>query len=137
MLLYIMYPVIFVEMLVILTLLFRSPLRKLVIDGLDHLKLGKGPVVAQTLMGTLFVLFLSSSYGIFDIYARLTDTGSINPTDQVLMAYHLLEATLLGTSLFISLIIDRLHYYVREIQRLRKKSEDYMLHNQKGREVVG
>uniref|UniRef100_A0A7C8ZBR7 Endoplasmic reticulum transmembrane protein n=1 Tax=Opuntia streptacantha TaxID=393608 RepID=A0A7C8ZBR7_OPUST len=120
MILYIMYPVMFAEMLVILLLLFRSPLRNLVIRGLDRWKLGRGPVVAQTLMGTLAVLFLSSSYGIFDVYGRLTDTAGVNPTDQVLMAYHLLEATLLGISLFLALVIDRQHYYIKAIERLRQ-----------------
>ncbi|KMS96249.1 hypothetical protein BVRB_000560 [Beta vulgaris subsp. vulgaris] len=100
--------------------------------GLNQLKLGRGPVVAQTLLATLFVLFLSSLYGLFDVHMRLTDAAAINPTEQVLMVYHLLEATLLGICLFLALIIDRLHYYMNEIRRLKNKLEDYEFHIQKG-----
>lgn len=135
MLLHIMYPIILIEVLLILILLFRTPLRNLLMKGLSQLKLGRGPVVAQTLSGTMSVLFLSSLYGLFDVHQHFTDAAAINPTEQVLMVHQLLETTLLGTSLFLALIIDRLHYYMNEINRLRKKSEDYELYRQKGKEL--
>ncbi|KAK9155661.1 hypothetical protein Sjap_003141 [Stephania japonica] len=47
----------------------------------------------------------------------------VNPTDQVLMARHLLEASLMGFSLFLALMIDRLHHYIRELRLLRKSME--------------
>ncbi|XP_074320247.1 uncharacterized protein LOC141657033 [Silene latifolia] len=129
MILFIMYPLIFVEMLLILILMFRSPLRKVVMVGLSRSKLGRGPVVAKTLMGTIFVLLVTNLYSLVDVHTRLTDVGSsLNPTDQVLMAFNLLEATLLGITLFLALVIDRLHYYINELRRVRKKSEDYQLH---------
>ncbi|KAK9689216.1 hypothetical protein RND81_09G044100 [Saponaria officinalis] len=137
MILFIMYPLIFIEMLVILILLFRSPLRKLVMAGINRFKLGRGPVVAQTLTGTLTVLLVTNLYGLFDVHKRLTDGGAINPTDQVLMAFHLLEATLLGITLFLALIIDRLHYYINELRRVRMKSQDYHLHAQNEEDVHG
>ncbi|KNA04883.1 hypothetical protein SOVF_195530 [Spinacia oleracea] len=130
-----MYPVILAELLLILILLFRTPLRKLLLKGLSQLKLGRGPVVAQTLSATMFVLFLSSVYGLLDAHWRFTDGSAISPTEQVLMVHHLLEATLLGISLFLALIIDRQHYYINEIRRLRNKSEDHELHQQKGRRM--
>ena len=94
MLLYIMYPIIFIEIVVILILLFRTPLRKYVMKGL-----GKSPVVTQTLSATLFVLFISSLYALFDLYKHFTDEAAINPTEQALMFHHLIEAAFLGNFL--------------------------------------
>ncbi|PWA59167.1 B-cell receptor-associated 31-like protein [Artemisia annua] len=51
---------------------------------------------------------------------RTMETGSTNPTDQVLLANHILEASLMGFCLFLGLMIDRLHYYVKELWLLRK-----------------
>ncbi|XP_021755486.1 uncharacterized protein LOC110720751 [Chenopodium quinoa] len=132
MFLYIMYPLVLTEILLICILLFQTPLRKLLVKGLSLLKVGRGPVVAQTLSITMLVLFLSSLYGLLEAHRRFMDAGAINPTEQVLMAHHLLETTLLGMSLFLAFIIDRLHYYMNEISRLR---EDNELHRQKGKVV--
>ncbi|KAL2944671.1 Rho guanine nucleotide exchange factor 1 [Bienertia sinuspersici] len=133
MLLYMLYPIILVEILLIIILLFRNPLRKILLKGLSKLKLGRGPVVAQTLSTTLVVLFLSSLYGLFNVHKRLTESG-FTPIEQVLMVHQLLETTLLGISLFLALIIDRLHYYMNEIRRLRKRADDYELQGQKKKE---
>lgn len=55
------------------------------------------------------------------IRKRGIDDDVVNPTDQVLMAKHLLETSLMGFTLFLALMIDRLHHYIREL-RLRRKS---------------
>ncbi|WJX59512.1 hypothetical protein P8452_44824 [Trifolium repens] len=47
----------------------------------------------------------------------------VNPTEEVLMEHHLLEASLMGFSLFFGLMIDRQHYYIKEITSLRKNME--------------
>ncbi|CBI28815.3 unnamed protein product, partial [Vitis vinifera] len=39
------------------------------------------------------------------------------------MARHLLEASLMGFLLFLALMIDRLHHYIRELRLLRKAME--------------
>ncbi|GAB2285266.1 hypothetical protein Dimus_019720 [Dionaea muscipula] len=118
-----LFPVIFVEMVVILLLLFKTPLRKLVTMGLDRLKRGHGPVMVKTVVGTVLVVFTSTVYGIISITGREVDPGAINPTDQVLMARNLLDASLMGFMLFLGLMIDRLHHYVRELRLLRKAME--------------
>lgn len=64
--------------------------------GLDRAKQGRGPLVAKTVAGTLFVVFISSLYSVMEIQKRSMETGSLNPTDQVLQAYNLLEASLMG-----------------------------------------
>ncbi|KAI4322525.1 hypothetical protein L6164_022210 [Bauhinia variegata] len=118
-----LYTSIFGEMALILTLLFKTPLRKLVIIALDRVKRGRGPVVFSTIAATLLVVLTSSLYSIAKIQQRTVEAGIINPTDQVLMSRHMLEASLLGFMLFLSLMIDRLHYYIRELRLLRKAME--------------
>ncbi|XP_057960795.1 uncharacterized protein LOC131152878 [Malania oleifera] len=117
-----LFTVIFSETALITALLFKNPLRKLVITGLDRVKRGRGPVVVKTVGGTVFVVMISSVYSMMKLQRSGIDEGGIvNPTDQVLVAYHLLEASLMGCSLFLALMIDRLHHYIREL-RLRRKS---------------
>ncbi|XP_022947993.1 B-cell receptor-associated protein 31-like [Cucurbita moschata] len=120
---HLLFTLIAAEMALILTLLFRTPLRKLVILSLDRVKRGKAPIVVQTVAGTVFVLLLSSVYSMVKIQNRMTETGEVNPTDQVLMSNHLLEASLIGFLLFLALMIDRLHHYIRELRLLRKTME--------------
>ncbi|KAJ4846382.1 hypothetical protein Tsubulata_038937 [Turnera subulata] len=119
---HLLFTVIFAEMGVIMTLLFKTPLRKLVILTLDKVKRGRGPVVAKTVGGTVFVVLSSSLYSMFKIQDRAVE-GALNPTDQVLTAKHLLEASLMGFLLFLALMIDRLHHYIRELRLLRKTME--------------
>ncbi|KAL0000782.1 hypothetical protein SO802_014563 [Lithocarpus litseifolius] len=118
-----LFTLVLAEMALIMTLLFRTPLRKLVMVGLDQLKQGMGSLVAKSVAGTMVVVFGSSIYSVMKIQKRSADAGIINPTDQVLMAYRQLEVCLIGFSLFLALMIDRLHYYIRELQHLRKNLE--------------
>ncbi|KAH6778527.1 hypothetical protein C2S52_005920 [Perilla frutescens var. hirtella] len=104
---------------------------------LDRLKQGRGPVVASTAGGTLFVIMISLLYNITTIQTRTVEAGAVNPTDQVLLANQLLEASLLGKIeiggksaidcagfvLFLALMIDRIHYYIKEVRMLRKHME--------------
>ncbi|CAN1811246.1 hypothetical protein LINPERHAP1_LOCUS26168 [Linum perenne] len=116
--------VLFSQMAFIIVLLFRSPLRKLAIMGLDRLKRGRGPIVVTTVAGTVMLVLMSTVYTIGNIQKRWIEEGGIvNPTEQVLMATHLLEATLMGGGLFLALIIDRLHHYMRELRMRRKNME--------------
>nr|TKS11321.1 hypothetical protein D5086_0000074400 [Populus alba] len=111
-------------MAMILLFVFKSPLRKFLIMSLDRLKRGRGPVMVKTVAGTVFLVLISSVYSMVKIQKRGIDVGGVvNPTDQVLMAKHLLEATLMGSILFLSLMIDRLHHYIRELRMRRKSME--------------
>ncbi|KAH1054917.1 hypothetical protein J1N35_032982 [Gossypium stocksii] len=119
-----LFMVIFSEMAVIMVLSFKTPFRKLVIMGLDRLKRGRGPVVVKTVAGTVFVVMVSSVYSMMEIQKRwVDDDGPVSSTDQVLMVRHLLEATLMGATIFLALMIDRLHHYIREL-RIRRKTMD-------------
>lgn len=109
------------ETVAILLLLFKTPVRKYLIMGLDRLKRGRAPLVVKSVAATVFVIMMYSVYTIRDIQSRPIDT--LNPTDHVLLANHILEASLMGFLLFLSLMIDRLHHYMRELRLLRKAME--------------
>jgi len=128
-----LFAVIFSEMGLILVMLFKTPLRKLVIVGLDRVKRGRGPVMVKTVAGTVLLVLMSSVYSMTKIRRRRIDEGAVNPTDQVLMAKHLLEATLMGSSLFLALMMDRLHHYIREL-RIRRKSMEAVKNQNRGLE---
>ncbi|KAA8524698.1 hypothetical protein F0562_011121 [Nyssa sinensis] len=116
-----LFTVIFAEMALILILLFKTPLRKLVIMALDRVKQGNSPLVAKTVAAVVFVALIVNVYNVKEIQSRPLD--ALNPTDQVLSAKYMLEASLMGFSLFLLLMIDRLHHYIRELRLLRKTME--------------
>ncbi|KAJ6725194.1 hypothetical protein OIU85_023049 [Salix viminalis] len=117
-------------MAMILLFVFKTPSRKLLIMSLDRVKRGRGPVMVKTVAGTVFVVLMSSVYSMVKIHKRgFHDGGVVNPSDQVLMAKHLLEATLMGSVLFLGLMIDRLHHYIRELRMRRKTMEDVKKQN--------
>ena len=96
-----LFPVLMAEMGFIVTLLFANPIRNLMVKGLDRLKQGKGPIVTNTVGATMMVVFISTIYSITQIQKRLKDSGVVNPTDEVLTANRLLEASLLGNIKFL------------------------------------
>nr|AFK46642.1 unknown [Medicago truncatula] len=131
---HLLFTLIFSEATMIALPLFKTPLRKLVIMALDRLKRGRGPVMVKTVAGTVLVVLSSSVYSMMKIQQRgIEDGASVNPTDQVLMAKHLLEATLMGAILFLALMIDRLHHYIREL-RIRRKSMEAVKKQMRGAE---
>lgn len=91
-----LFPLLAIEFAFILLLSFANPLRKLMVKGLDILKQGRGPLVINTVAATMFLVLGSTIYSIIQINKRTKDGGMINPTDEVLMAHHLLEASLMG-----------------------------------------
>ncbi|CAN6683121.1 unnamed protein product [Malus baccata var. baccata] len=129
-----LFVVILLEMVMILAFLFKTPFRKLVILGLDQIKRGRGPVVVATVAATVFVVLMTNVYGVVKIRASRIDKAAVlSPTDQVLMIKHLLDATLMGCSLFLALMIDRLHHYIREL-RIRRKSMEALKKQNRGSE---
>ncbi|XP_022954156.1 uncharacterized protein LOC111456500 isoform X1 [Cucurbita moschata] len=119
----VVFNLVLTEMALILVLLFRTPFRKLIISGLDRLKQGRGPLVVKTVAATMLVLFASTLYNAAEIHRRTAEAGFLSQTDEVLMAHRLLEASMIGFSLFLVLIIDRIHNYIRELHRLRTNLE--------------
>ncbi|GJN34744.1 hypothetical protein PR202_gb23435 [Eleusine coracana subsp. coracana] len=124
-----LFTVLTVEAGVATALLFKTPLRKLAMLGLDTLKRGRGPVMVRTVAATVLVVLASSVHSMAKIRGRASGdidgagAGGLTPTDQVLLARHLLEASLMGYALFLALVIDRLHNYIREIRGPKKNLE--------------
>ncbi|KAL2331848.1 hypothetical protein Fmac_019429 [Flemingia macrophylla] len=117
-----LYAFIFGEMFVIVSFLFKTPVRKLAIVTVDRIKRGRGPLLVKSVAATFVVVLASSLYSISKIQRRFLQ-APLNPTDQVLVSNHMLQASLLGFVLFLLLIIDRLHHYIRELRLLRKAME--------------
>jgi len=119
-----LYAVIFFEMLMIMSFLFKIRLRKLVIMCLNTAKRGRGSVIVKIITAILVMMFASSLYSIYEIRSRYVESVTIiDPTDQVLLYNHVLQASLLGFVLFLSLVLDRLHRYIRELRVLRRSME--------------
>uniref|UniRef100_A0A0D3GGJ3 Endoplasmic reticulum transmembrane protein n=1 Tax=Oryza barthii TaxID=65489 RepID=A0A0D3GGJ3_9ORYZ len=124
-----MFTVLTAEAAVAIALLFKTPVRKLAMLGLDRLKRGRGPVMVRTVAATVLVVLASSVHSMNKIRGHAAGeldgagAGTLTPTDQVLLARHLLEASLMGYSLFLALVIDRLHNYIREVRGLKRNLE--------------
>ncbi|XP_028806373.1 uncharacterized protein LOC114761208 isoform X2 [Neltuma alba] len=115
-----LFLVLFAEAVLAFLLLVKiGPLRDLVIKSLDQLKMGKGPATVKTIAGTMSVILLSSVMSIFKIQNKGAKLGTMSPMDQVLWRTHLLEASLMGFTLFLGFIIDRMHHYLRKLINLR------------------
>ncbi|CAD6251182.1 unnamed protein product [Miscanthus lutarioriparius] len=116
-------------------LLFKTPLRKLAVLVVDRLKRGRhAPVVVKTVAGVVLALLASTLYSMAQISGSASDSdsgsgGGPTPTDQVLFSRHLLEACLMGYSLFLALVIDRLHQYIRDLRGFKKDLEAVRKHN--------
>ncbi|XP_072983203.1 uncharacterized protein [Typha latifolia] len=130
-----LFTVVSAEAGVVVAVLFKTPLRKLAIAGIDRLKHGHGPVVVKTIAGTMLSGLASSLYSMAKIRKRSTKLGSITPIDQVLMSRYILEASLMGYSLFLALIVNQLHHFHRELNWLKKSMEAVMKHTTAVEEV--
>ncbi|KAG4400005.1 hypothetical protein GLYMA_08G349600v4 [Glycine max] len=118
-----LFLVIFVEgVLAFLLLVKIGPLRDLVIKSLDQLKMGKGPATVKTIAGTMSVILLSSLMSIIKIQNKGAKLGTMSPMDQVLWRSHLLEASLMGFTLFLGFLIDRTHHYLQKLINLRSNA---------------
>ncbi|OAY32820.1 uncharacterized protein LOC110629130 [Manihot esculenta] len=115
-----LYLVLFAEGVVAFLLLVKvGPLRELTIKSLDQLRMGRGPVMIVTVACTMFAILISSVMSIFKIQNKGAKLGTMSPMDQVLWRTHLLEASLMGFTLFLGFIIDRMHHYLINLIGLR------------------
>lgn len=118
-----LFLVLFVEAIVAFLLVVKiGPLRDLVMKSLDQVKMGKGPATVKTIAGTMSVILLSSLMNIVKIQNKGAKLGTMSPMDQVLWRTHLLEASLMGFTLFLGFLIDRMHHYLRKLNNIRSKA---------------
>ncbi|GMI98645.1 hypothetical protein like AT5G48660 [Hibiscus trionum] len=117
-----LFLVLFAEAVMAFLLLVKiGLLRELVIKSLDQVKMGKGPATVKTIAGTMSVILLSSLMSIVKIQNKGAKLGTMSPMDQVLWRTHLLEASLIGFTLFLGFIIDRMHHYIKKLIGLRSR----------------
>ncbi|PWZ21204.1 hypothetical protein Zm00014a_034433 [Zea mays] len=120
---HLLFLVLFAEGAVALLLMVKvGPLRELAMRVVDQVKTGKGPATVKTLACTLSVILMSNVASILKIQNRGLKLGTVSPMDQVLWRTHLLEASLIGYTLFLAFVIDRLHHYLQKLMTLRKTS---------------
>jgi B-cell receptor-associated protein 31 len=102
-----LFVVLAAEAAVAAALLFKTPLRKLGVLGIDRLKRGRrAPVAVKTVAGVIISLLASTLYSMAEISGRASGGdpdsggggGALTPTDQVLFSRQLLEASLMGRS---------------------------------------
>ncbi|XP_071721546.1 uncharacterized protein [Rutidosis leptorrhynchoides] len=111
--------VVFAEAFVAFLLMVKiGPLRELVMNGLDQVKMRKGTVL--TIAGTMSVILFSNWVSIVKIQNKGAKIGIMTPMDQVLWRTHLLEASLMGFSLYLGFLIDRMHHHLKKLITLRK-----------------
>ncbi|CAM0878114.1 unnamed protein product [Alopecurus aequalis] len=116
-----LFLVLFAEAAVALLLMVKvGPLRELAMRGVEQAKAGKGPATVKTIACTLSLILMSSVTTILKIQNRGLKLGTVSPMDQVLWRTHLLEASLIGYTLFLAFVIDRLHHYLQKLITLRK-----------------
>ncbi|KAL1544598.1 hypothetical protein AAHA92_21426 [Salvia divinorum] len=104
-------------MIAFLLMVKIGPFRELVIKGLDQVKMRRATVL--TIAGTILAILLSDLYSILKIQNKGTKHGTMTPMDQVLWRTNLLEATLMGFSLFLGFLIDRMHHYIQKLIKVR------------------
>ncbi|MQL94070.1 hypothetical protein Taro_026718 [Colocasia esculenta] len=95
-----LFTVVGAEAGVVVLLLVKTPLRRLMLLALDHLKRGRGPVAVRTVAITVAVFLVSSLHSMGKIQSGAGGEDGIvglSPTDQVLWSWHLLETSLMGT----------------------------------------
>lgn len=111
------------EIALILALLLEIKLAEPVMIAVDRLKRGRGPLVVRIIAGSVLFVLVARVYGTINIIKRTT---MFNPS--VLM--NMLQISLTGFLLFLSVILDRLHHYTREVSLLRTEMEAAQRENQ-------
>ncbi|BBG99982.1 B-cell receptor-associated 31-like protein [Prunus dulcis] len=133
-LVYLLCALIFSEMVLIMTLLFDAPMTKMAILELDSLKLnqGKGLLIVKIVTGTLFLVLMANFYSVLRITMknRTNEGGGLNPTEEVLKSMNILQISLIGIVLFLVLMIDSLHHYIRGLPSLVMAMEAAKTQNQ-------
>ncbi|XP_076882961.1 uncharacterized protein LOC143531580 [Bidens hawaiensis] len=99
-------------MIIIILLAFKTPFRNPLVAKLDELKRGKAQLVIKSVGATVFVLLMYNIYSLSLIRRR---SDPVNSPSDVIVAYHIFEAYLMGFSLIFLLAINTLHQYIKEV----------------------
>lgn len=91
-----LFAVLLVEAALIMFLFFKTDIRDPLLQTLDALKQGKGPLILKTFAVFFLAVLLSGVYCFVEIRHRSIQAGSIDLTDQVVLSEKLLQASLAG-----------------------------------------
>lgn len=91
-----LFTVLLVEAALILFLFFKTDIRDPLLQTLDALKRGEGPLILKAFAGFFLAVLLSGVYCVVEIRYRSIQAGSIDLTDQVVLSEKLLQASLAG-----------------------------------------
>lgn len=111
---HLLFTLIIIKIALTLSLVFETPLKTLAITALDRLKQGRSRTISRTLKGILLAAFVSTIYPIMKAYYGSVGVDSVNPVDEVLVANKMLQASLMGFLLCLSMMTEKLHQLVRD-----------------------
>ncbi|KAL4588974.1 hypothetical protein LXL04_001875 [Taraxacum kok-saghyz] len=112
---YLLFTVLFAEMIIILLLLLKTPLREPLIDVFDASKQGKAQLVVKSIGATVFIVMMYNIYTVLEIRSC-----SVDSPNRVILVNRILEASLMGISLFLLLIMDSLHQHIKQVVMLKQ-----------------
>ncbi|KAL7601513.1 hypothetical protein Lser_V15G24981 [Lactuca serriola] len=110
---YLLFTVLFAEMIIILLLLFKTPLREPLVAGLDGFKQGKAQLAVTSVGATVFVVMMYNIYTVVEI--RSCSADAVDSPNRVILAFRILEASLMGVSLFLLVMIESLHQFIKPV----------------------
>ncbi|KAB2044363.1 hypothetical protein ES319_D01G084600v1 [Gossypium barbadense] len=115
---YLLSMLVLAETVLVLGLIFSSPLRELVMRILDIITVGKANLILKTVAATLLLVFTSMLYDVIEIKKCWLEGAVPNPADEILMAKQVLKASM-WFALFLALATYGLHYCIKGLEGSR------------------
>ncbi|MBA0580331.1 uncharacterized protein LOC105787202 [Gossypium raimondii] len=116
---YLLSMLVLAETVLVLGLIFSSPLRELVMRILDIITVGKATLILKTVAATLLLVFTSMLYDVIEIKKCWSEGAVPNPADEILMAKQVLKASM-WFALFLALATYGLHYCIKGLEGSRR-----------------
>ncbi|KAJ7546124.1 hypothetical protein O6H91_08G026200 [Diphasiastrum complanatum] len=95
------------------------PLYKMARRAVDLVKTGKGTAIGLMIFATLLVMLASTIFRIRKIQKNLRKYDRTSHGDQFILKTQIQEASLMGFSLLLGVVIIRLHSYLQQIESLQ------------------
>ncbi|MCO5603392.1 hypothetical protein L7F22_057542 [Adiantum nelumboides] len=100
-----------------------GPLHTLALKLVSVVKVGVAAIMMKILAGATVINLASTINGIYKILRRTSKTASPTSADHFILRTYLLDSFLMGTSLLLLLVINRLHNQVNQIDLLKLNVE--------------
>ncbi|MCO5571915.1 hypothetical protein L7F22_025666 [Adiantum nelumboides] len=100
-----------------------GPLRTLAMKLVSVVKVGVAAIMVKILAGATVINLASTINGIHKILRRMSKMASPTSADHFILRTYLLDSFLMGTSLLLLLVINRLHNQVNQIDLLKLNVE--------------